>query len=93
MEGGLAIGLGTAVLIGVLAVLLLRGRFARRPGRPRTGDPAAVWAQGDRSETPPERDMATRAGADDPLGPDGDGPDVDGPDGGGGGAGGGPDGP
>lgn len=92
MGDGLVIGLGTAVLIGVIAALLLRGRFGARPRRPGEGDPSAVWLKGERTETPPERDVATHGNADDPSGPASDGPASDGPDGGGpdgGGAGGG----
>jgi hypothetical protein len=97
MGDGFVIGLGTAVLIGVIAALLLRGRFGAQPRRPGEGDPSTVWLKGDRTETPPERDMATHGNADDPSGPDSDGAASDGPDGsganGGGAGGGGADGP
>jgi hypothetical protein len=78
VESGFAIGLGTAVLVLVIAALLLRGRFGRREMRDGKGDPAAVWLRGERSETPLERDTATAARADDPTGPDAEGTDSDG---------------
>ena len=79
MESGFAIGLGTAVLVIVIAVLLWHGRFGRRTRRTGAGDPAAVWLHGVRTETPPERDTASRSQADDPTDTDPDGPGSDGP--------------
>jgi hypothetical protein len=72
MSLNLTIGLGTALALIVLAALLLRGRFGKRPERPRRQDPAERWLHTDTSQTPPARDNASRSDADDPGG-DGDG--------------------
>jgi hypothetical protein len=76
------IGLGTAILVAVLALILLRGRFGRRPESLRAdrlrpdrlphADPAERWLHGETTPTPPPRDTATRSDADDPGDPDGD---------------------
>lgn len=85
MSPELTIGLGTALVLIVLAALLLRGRFGRRPERPRKGDPAAFWLQGEAPDTPPARDMPSRGQghAADEADADADG-DADGGGGGGG---------
>jgi hypothetical protein len=73
------IGLGTALLVAVLALLLLRGRFGKRAEAPRSADPAERWLRSDTTETPPTRDGANPSTADDPGQPGGDG-NGDGPD-------------
>lgn len=73
MPRDLTIGLGTAIALVVLAALLLRGRFGRRPDAPRKADPAERWLKSDTTETPPGRDGANPPAADDPGRPDGDG--------------------
>ena len=77
MSIDLTIGIGTALVLIVLAALLLRGRFGHRPESPRKADPAERWLHADTAETPPSRDTPSRAQADDPADPDGDGPDGD----------------
>jgi hypothetical protein len=72
MSLDLTIGLGTALVLVLLAVLLLRGRFGKRPDRPRRQDPAERWLHSDTSSTPPASDSASRSDADDPGG-DGNG--------------------
>jgi hypothetical protein len=67
------ISLGTALLIAVIALILLRGRFGHRPESPRKADPAERWLHAETTETPPSRDTPSRAQADDPGDPDGDG--------------------
>jgi hypothetical protein len=61
----LTIGLGTLVILVVVAALLLQGRFGRRAERPRTGDPAMRWLHGQTDPTPADRDNPSRDASDD----------------------------